>query len=177
MRRVIVPLTAMVAVGIPMARWDRVLAQRGGGIVDLELAGSPQQAQHLLDAWGDTGRAVARRSLLTDQVWLTTYVATLVSTVPWARARHERRGSRLARLDRAVVLAAVGAGACDVVENSLLLKVVAGDTAHAPSARLAALTKFGLVGAVVLWLGLAARPARSAQDLHESPPGSTHARS
>lgn len=72
-----------------------------------------------------------------------------------AADRYHRRGwHRMAELATPMGVTAAGAAACDVVENTTLLALVNGSPSRTLPrvARQAALTKFGLLGAVVTYL-------------------------
>jgi hypothetical protein len=134
--------------------------RRGGGpgIVGLELAGSTGRVEEILAAWGHDGRAAARRSLLIDYGVLATYAPLMVGLCQRTADRMgRRRRARLAALGPTVAAAQIVAGACDVVENTALLRVLAGRREPLPAvATTAASLKFALLaaGGVFLAAGL-----------------------
>ena len=95
------------------------------GIVDFELAGTPEQAVVILDAWGAEGREGAEQAIKLDYGYLVAYsvllalacgtVALGAATREWHRT--ERAAWRLAALSPV-------AGLLDAVENTALLNVL-----------------------------------------------------
>ena len=51
----------------------RMRSTGGPGIFGFELAGSPERAQQILEAWGPDGKSAARVSLLLDYPYLVSY--------------------------------------------------------------------------------------------------------
>jgi len=146
--------TAMVGIGIPMAKAERRMKATGGpGIVALELAG-PEKVDGILAKWGDDGTKAARGQLALDQLWLMTYAVLIAGAWTAVSERlHVRNRRWLGRAAGAAGWAAVAAGACDAVENTALLGVVTG---RGPRHKLAAVaqgaarTKFTLLTVPVL---------------------------
>lgn len=133
-----------------MSSQERSMRRGGGpGIVGFELAGSDARVEEILAAWGPDGRAAARRSLLIDYGVLATYAPLMAGLCRGAASRLERRRSgRLAALGPALAAAQLIAGACDVVENTALLAVLAGRRRPLPEvATAAARLKFTLLAA------------------------------
>jgi hypothetical protein len=139
---------ATMALFVPLALLDRRMQRAGGpGIIPFELVGTPARAAAVMDAWGEDGRRAARLSLLLDFPFLVAYSGLNVAV---ARALGSPRWT---------TVAAVGAGACDAVENAALLGVLGGrGGGRLPAvARSFALAKFALLGAG--WVDAAARIA------------------
>ncbi len=148
---------ATAALLVPLAVLDRRMQRAGGpGIIPFELAGTPERAAAVMGAWGEEGRRAARVSLLLDFPFLVAYSGFNVAL---ARA-----------LDApAWVAVAVGAGACDAVENAALLGVLDGrGGGRLPAvARAFALAKFGLLGAG--WVHAAVRLAERPESSRRCP--------
>ncbi len=97
------------------------------GIVDFELAGTPDQAVEILDDWGRDGREGAEQAIRIDFAYLVAYsllltlacasVAIILGERGWVRTA--RAGWRLAALSPL-------AGVLDGVENIALLRVLGG---------------------------------------------------
>jgi hypothetical protein len=154
---------AVIAVGALMAPSDKKMKATGGpGIVPLELAGSRDRVDAILDTWGPAGRAGARESLVLDQAWLVTYVLSLALAAAEAGETYEDRGwSGLAGLAGPIGWGSLLAGGLDAVENASLLGVVNGSpsTALPRVAQRCAQVKFALVVAAIPYglVGLALR--------------------
>jgi len=147
------PLAAVAGLFVPLAALDRRMQRAGGpGIVAFELAG-PERGPRILERWGEDGQRAARASLVLDFPFLVSYTALGVRLTERAGGVFARRGPRvLAGLAPAVSAVQVAAGACDAIENSALLGVVArgGDERLSTVAAAAARTKFA--GLTVGWL-------------------------
>jgi hypothetical protein len=120
---------------------ERAMRRPGGpGIVGLELAGSAERVEAILEAWGPEGQAAARRSLSIDYLVLAAYGPLLAELC-------RRAGGRLGP---ATARAQYVAAACDIGENTALLAVLGGRRGRLPVlARGMALAKFTLLGAGV----------------------------
>jgi hypothetical protein len=143
---------------------EREMRRGGGpGIVGFELAGSTERAEEILAVWGPSGRAAARRSLLIDYAVLATYAPLMASLCRGASARQARRGrNRLALLGPTLVSAQFTAAACDVAENTALLRVHAGRRGSLPAiAGAAARMKFTLLAAGGLYVAASFAPERA----------------
>lgn len=156
------PAAATAALMVPLVILDRRMQATGGpGIIPFELAG-PGRSEEILRRWGEEGRGAARASLLLDFPYLVAYTALNVRLTQRASdALATHRLGRLAALGRGVASVQVAAGACDAIENTALLGVVArgGDARLASLARTAARAKFA--GLIAGWLyGAAALAAR-----------------
>ncbi|MFL5886439.1 MAG: hypothetical protein ACJ77M_15305 [Thermoleophilaceae bacterium] len=148
------PLAATVALLIPLAVLDRRMQSTGGpGIIPFELAG-PDGGPKIMQRWGSDGRRAARASLVLDFPFLAAYTTLNVRLAA-------RAGGALAP---AVAATQVAAGACDAVENTALLGVLArgGDARLSVVARTAARIKFaGLYAGWLYFLVALVRAAAS----------------
>jgi len=158
-------LGALVGLGAVMLPSGRVMQRRGVHIVRLELAGSRERVDRLLDQLGPEGRAAARTNLRLDQAWLFTYAAALALAAAEAQSEFSSRGwTGLARAGAVLTWAPILAGALDAVENTSLLALVDGSTSTAlpKVAAGAAGMKFALVAATIPYgiagLALSASP-------------------
>jgi len=124
----------------------------GPGIIAFELAGNEDRASAILDGWGPKGVAAARTSLWLDFGYMSTYGVFAALLAEGADRRFARRRSGVRPLPWAQV-ACAAAVAADAREGVALLNVLRGGDrqAHAARARRAALTKFGLLSAVLLY--------------------------
>jgi hypothetical protein len=156
---------AQLALLVPLLALERRMQRTGGpGIIPFELAGTPDRARRIMDAWGADGRAAARASLVLDYPFLVAYTGFNRAVAGAAGAALDRRGlTGLARAAPAVGAAQVAAGAFDAAENGALLGVLAGGPARLPAvARACATAKFALLTAGWTYVAgaLAARLAR-----------------
>ena len=140
---------AQVGLLVPLLVLERRMQSTGGpGIIPFELAGTPERSRGILRTWGTEGRAAAKASLVLDYPFLVSYSGfniALASAV----------GEHLPGA-RAIAAAQVAAGACDAVENTALLGVLAkGPDGNLPkTASTFARVKFALLS--VVWSYLAA---------------------
>ena len=138
----------------------RMKAAGEPGITPFELARTPERADRIMDRWGEDGRPAGRRSLLLDFPFLTAYTTFNVAlTSRITVALPDRGANRLAAAAPAMAATQIAAGACDAIENTALLGVLAGRSDRLPAlARRAAIAKFALLGAGATYgvLGLAA---------------------
>jgi hypothetical protein len=123
---------------------------RRPGIVAYELAGTAERADAILEAWGDEGRAVARRSLILDFAFLFTY-GTFLFLAGCALADALPRTTAFPRLlahgARGFAWAGAAAAGLDALENTALLIMLerGGSTLLSAMAYTAASLKFLLV--------------------------------
>ena len=127
-----------------------------GGIVALELAGTPGAANKISTTLGDDGRRAALVNVALDYAFIAAYVALLVAL----SSRFGADGDRFARGVRTLaVAAAIVAGACDTAENAGLLAILLRRRFDfAPLTRAFAVAKFVLVTgaglyALTAWAG------------------------
>jgi hypothetical protein len=153
---------AQLALLSPLLAEERRMSRTGGpGIIPFELAGSSERAERILLTWGAPGQSAARRSLVLDYPYLTTYAPLQALLCTEAGETLRQRGRRrAASAAPALAWAQLGAGAFDAIENTALLAILAGHDGGLPAlARRCALAKFALLA--VAWaymlLALAAR--------------------
>lgn len=136
----------------------QISSTEGPGILALEVAGSPSRAGVILSEWGADGIRWARISLLLDFPFLLAYATFLAATCTALTARLAPNALRdagssagsLARIAPGMGWAALLAGACDVIENIALLRVIEFSlTPWAGLAQLMAALKFTLLGATL----------------------------
>ena len=148
-------VVGVVAVCALMRPYGRTMTEQTSprgehfGIVAFEIAG-PEKAQTILATWGDEGQDAARTQIRIDYAWLILYASALAVACTALGASldgaWQRRGKATARL-------ALIAGALDAVENTALLRVLAGDPyPGARAAQSAAYAKFALVAVVLAYL-------------------------
>ena len=128
------------------------------GIVSLELAGTPAQAQRIYDAWGETGRQVARFNIQIDFLYLVAYGIALSLGCAVARLWWQPRSALLARAGAALTWLMPAAAGSDAVENMMMWNAM-GDTTQAlwPAlARVFAIAKFAILGVGLLYIMLGA---------------------
>lgn len=132
----------------------------GPGIIPFELAGTPQRANRIMDAWGTEGRRAARLSLALDFPFLVAYSGLHANVCALAsEVLRERGWQRAADLGALARTSQIAAGACDAAENAALLGVLGGRGNALPRvAQSFAAAKFALlaVGAAYAAAGLAA---------------------
>jgi hypothetical protein len=135
---------------------DEEVKQGGGpGIVSFEIAGSEERATEILAEWGEDGEDAARVSLIVDYPYLVAYSIFLALACASVVAAMRARGAdRMADLGAVAGWAALAAGACDAVENLVLLLVLSGGApGSAPTyALLAATAKFTLLGLTMAYV-------------------------
>jgi hypothetical protein len=140
-------------------------------IVAFELAGTPDSATALLQAWGPAGTTYLRQSLWLDFGLIAGYTAFLTLACFLLRNRWQAQWPRLATLANLLGAGMLLAGACDVLENVALLQVLGASASPTwPAlAAVAARVKFALliVGTPFTWVGalvtLASSPLTSAK--------------
>ena len=146
----------VVASGVALRRLDASLRTPASpaGIVSFEFAASRERADQMLEAWGETGRRMARQSLWLDFLFLAGYAPglALLCAAPADRARGEH--ATRAALGDALAWGQLAAGGLDALENLALLRVVGGAPGEAWPALAAAFAgpKFAFVGAGFAYL-------------------------
>jgi hypothetical protein len=128
------------------------------GIVSLELAGTPEVAQRIYDAWGETGQVAAQFNIRIDFLYLVAYGLALSIGCAVARRWWQRRSALLARAGAALTWLMLVAALSDACENAMLWQML-HDPANALWAQLArgfALVKFALLGVGLLYIMLGA---------------------
>jgi hypothetical protein len=157
---------ATIALGIAALPSVGTMEDHGVGIIELEFTGTSAKAEQHYEDLGPDGRSAARTSLLLDYPYLVAYGLFLAGACG-AVADRARRGGRirLAALGAPLAWGALGAAACDAIENAMLLLILGGHTGQ-PWPALAfglATVKFALVAGALLyaiggWLASARRP-------------------
>jgi len=118
-------ITSLIAFG--MSYWvsitGEVLRTTVGplGIVSLELAGTPEAAQAIYAAWGETGMQAARFNIGIDFLYLVSYGVALSIGCSLASAWWARRSPRMAGYGGAMSIAVLVAAGCDALENGAML--------------------------------------------------------
>ena len=142
------------------------------GIVEFELARTSEKASEYYGELGESGRDAARESLYLDFPYLVLYGLFYAAACVVVAARAAERGmSRLARWGRPLAWGALGAAACDAVENVALLRVLDGHTdqpwpgiaftfATAKFALITAATLYAVIGFILTWRASHSRTSR-----------------
>lgn len=124
------------------------------GIVSFQMAGTLDEAANILASWDSDAISSARTSLWLDFLFAAAYVLTLLLITK--HLSRDRPGVWERTVSRWVRSLFVGAGACDVAENILLLNnLESPNDSISLAATLFALAKFtglilGLAGLVIL---------------------------
>ena len=124
------------------------------GIVSLELAGTPEVAQRIYAAWGETGHAAAQFNIRIDFLYLLAYGVALSIGCAVARRWWAGRSPALAQLGAPLTWAMLVAALSDACENAMLWHMI-HDPANALWTQLArgfAVVKFALLVAGVLYI-------------------------
>lgn len=135
----------LLVMGAPL-----VTADAPHGLASFELAGTAPRLAAVLAGWGGPGAEVARAMTLVDFPFLACYAASLGSLsllVPGAR--------RFPTAARAAAWASSAAALCDVLENLLSLRLLAGAGWGVGAMALLAAVKFALAGLALLWIVVA----------------------
>jgi hypothetical protein len=135
---------------IPLLALEREMTRTGGpGIITFELAGTPQRTERIMQRWGKTGRAAARRSLILDYPFLVAYASLQALACNAASDSMRRRDlNMLAAAGAPLAWGQLAAGGFDAIENAALLAILAGHGGHLPAlARACARAKFSLLTA------------------------------
>ena len=144
-----------IAGGVALAIWvflfiqDSQIRDSGGpGIIAFEVAGTEDEAEEILEEWGNEGQDDARVSILADFPYLIAYSVFLAVGCTIASERLGRRGMRLlARIGPLLGWSMFAAAAFDAIENVAMLRVIEGYTATWPGVALfAAIPKFAIAG-------------------------------
>jgi hypothetical protein len=143
------------------------MQDNGVGIIELEFTGTADKAAEHHDDLGADGRDAARTSLYIDYAYLVAYGLFLAGACVAVADRAARAGrARLAALGPVLAWGALGAAACDAVENAMLLLIVGGHASQPwPAIAFAcAAVKFALAASASLyalggWLATLRRPA------------------
>lgn len=143
---------AATAISFGWLRWQGAslfTAESKGGIVDLEMADTPEKLQHLLGLWN---KQVAVNNVYIDFLFIPCYSLFLAVCCKYMAEKIVRPSYQI-WANRLVKLLAVAA-LFDVVENILMLMSIAGN--YTPETlfltRLIASCKFLLVGLAILYI-------------------------
>jgi hypothetical protein len=139
----------------------------GVGILELEFTGTSDKAAEHYEQLGSDGRSAARTSLLLDYPYLVGYGLFLAGACVAVSDRARRTGRpRLAAIGPPLAWGALGAAACDAIENAALLLILDGHTGQPwPAVAFGcASVKFALAASASLyalggWLATLRRPA------------------
>lgn len=117
------------------------------GIVSLELAGTAEKTQIIMDSWDAQAQLLAAFGLGFDYLFMVIYAATLGLACLWARDSLQKDRWPLGRLGVPLAWATLAAALLDAAENvSLLRQLVYGPAdSWARLAQLCAWTKFGII--------------------------------
>lgn len=150
---------------------DEIKESNGPGIVPFEVAGTEEEAQEILEEWGEKGRDAARLSLRVDFAYLIAYSLFLAIGCTIASERLARRGlTRLAHIGPMLGWSMLAAGAFDAIENVALLRVVDGHTEAWPGVALyAAIPKFAITGVGLAYVILGVVVGRGEQAAEPEP--------
>lgn len=170
---------AALAIWVFLFIQDSQIKDSGGpGIVSFEVAGTQDEAEEILEDWGEEGEDDARVSILADFPYLIAYSVFLAVGCTICSERFARRGmTRLASIGPLLGWSIFIAGLLDATENVSMLRAIEGYTETWPAIALyAAVPKFAIAG-----LGLAyviagailgrgeARPAQPASEEASKP--------
>jgi hypothetical protein len=137
---------AMLGIWFQFLPLEDIMTRGGGyGIVDYELAFTPDKAAQILNTWDSEARAAAYRSLGIDYVFMPSY-ALFFGAVTLLIARAQT--GKLRQIGFAITIGCILAGLLDALENAMLLSILNGPpVAPAPPliASVAASIKFLLL--------------------------------
>lgn len=134
----------------------------GYGIVGFELAGSVDQAELILDEWGEEGRAGAERAIWLDYGFIVAYTLLLtLAAAAVAQAAGEREWERTAGYGWNVAWSVPVAGLLDAVENAALLHTLHAypggiRVAATTAADIAASIKFAIAIVAIVYIAITA---------------------
>ena len=94
------------------------------GIVSLELAGKTARVREILEAWGQEGRALARKHILLDYLYLVCYSITIALGCALVAQKLAPQSGSMATVGGILVWAQFGAAVLDAVENYAMLRVL-----------------------------------------------------
>ena len=124
------------------------------GIVSLQLAGTPENAQIMYAAWGRTGMDAARFNITVDFLYLVSYGIAVSIGCSLASGWWARRSVRMAALGPLASILVLVAAACDAAENLVMLQGMqeVGNPLWPMLAKLFAFVKFALLPLGLLYL-------------------------
>jgi hypothetical protein len=117
------------------------------GIISYELAGSPPQAETILNAWDASARQHAALSLGLDYLFMVAYAVTIALGCVWAARSLGAPGMRIYRLGILLAWGQGIAGLADATENvALITQLFRTPASPWPEiAQVCTLVKFGLI--------------------------------
>jgi hypothetical protein len=126
------------------------------GIISLELAGKPARIQTILEAWGQEGRALARKHIGLDYLYLVCYSTAIVLGCALVARHLSSQFSVLATVGGILAWAQFAAALLDAVENYAMLRILnRPQGAFWPAVALGcALPKFVIILLGLLYVGL-----------------------
>jgi hypothetical protein len=153
--------TVVITVVMNIIGGPLVTPQAPSGIVSFELAGSPTQAQAILDSWDEQAKLYAAFGLGFDYLYMVAYSAAIGLVCLLAAVAIKDHGWPLAVLGAPLAWGMWLAALFDAVENlalTLILLTNAANSLWPAVARMCALFKFGLLflGLVYAFYGLLA---------------------
>jgi hypothetical protein len=124
------------------------------GIISLEMARTPERADHILASWGEVGRIQAGISLGLDYFFLLAYAATLAGACRLVSDRLNPIVPLLGGLGRLLAWGQWCAAVLDAAENMALIQMILGQGKawHPAMASFCAVPKFALVGVGLLYI-------------------------
>jgi hypothetical protein len=128
--------------------------QAGYGIVDYELAFSPEGASAILAMWDQPARRAAQRSLLIDYAFMPAYAVTFAVVTLLITRAHT---GKLQALGLLLTIGSIAAALFDALENVMLLMVLNSPSPPGAApfiAGLAASVKFALLFLAILYWGI-----------------------
>jgi hypothetical protein len=143
-----------VALGLAALPSLGTMEDHGVGIIELEFTGTAERAAEHHRELGAEGRDAARTALLLDYGYLVAYGLFLAGACTAVADRARRTGRpRLASAGPFLAWGALGAAACDAVENTMLLLILDGQTGQPwPALAFAfATAKFALAASASLY--------------------------
>jgi hypothetical protein len=147
---------AIATVGLGLAALPSLgtMEDHGVGIIELEFTSTADRAAEHHRDLGPEGRDAARTALLLDYGYLVAYGLFLAGACTAVADRARRAGRpRLAAAGPLLAWGALGAAACDAVENAMLLLILDGQTGQPWPALVSALAtvKFALAASASLY--------------------------
>lgn len=154
---------ATLVVFVAVFGLDRPLhiASSPRGIVDLQLAFSPETAIRIVDGWSVNQRLLCAFTLGVDVLFLLLYATTLALACAAVGERWRQRRPVLGAAGRVFAGLAVVAGGADLVEDVASLLVLRGDFSVAPVVSVAAVVKFSALLLAAGYAGVAAIATRA----------------
>ena len=124
------------------------------GIISFEFAGTPENANRILELWGTSGEARMLAHIALDNWWLAFYSTALALLCVMVAIRLRARAPRWAQLGVYFAWAAWLAALLDRIENFVLVRMIDGNVNHlwTSIAFGCAAAKFGIVLVCLLYI-------------------------